>query len=843
MRTLLIDGNSLLNRAFYGIRPLSTKSGVPTNGVYGFLNIWFKLLGEVKPDRACVAFDLKQPTFRHKTYAEYKAGRHPTPEELLAQFPVLKELLDALGIPRREAPGYEADDIIGTLSDKLGGEVFIATGDRDSFQLVSDRVTVLLAGAKVAGGETMRCDPAKINELYGVSPAQLRDVKGLMGDSSDNIPGVKGVGEKTACELIRRYGDLEGVYANIDEQKGALREKLERDKDVAFMSRELGTICLEAPVETDPDAYIIKRNEPAAVAAALKKYELERFIEKLGLTDAVPVEEAPAASPAPEAEEVGADAFASALNARDAADVYIDFADGAAALCGETPLICRDLDGAVKALSAYTGRLRVNDYKKLCRRCADLALPAPEAEFCAAIGGYLLYPDRSDYSVFALARLLSLPRPSGEDAAAGASLLSAVCDAAEAALEADGMTALTRDMELPLARVLTDMERAGFTVDVAGLQAFGAELSARAEDVRAQIYALAGGEFNVNSPKQLGDVLFNKLGLHGGKKTKTGWSTDAETLGKLRGESDIVDLVLEYRTLTKLVSTYVVGLTEAAGEDGRVHTTFLQTETRTGRISSREPNLQNIPVRTELGSNMRRFFRAADGCVLVDADYSQIELRLLASLSGDENMIAAFLSGNDFHRETAARVFGIPSEMVTPIIRGRAKAINFGIVYGMGAFTLSKDLKISVREAKEYIENYFATYPKVRQWLDGSVESAKTTGYARTALGRRRRLDGINGKNAVMRNFEERVAMNMPVQGTAADVIKLAMVNTVRRLAAEGFKARLILQVHDELIVEAPEAEADAVGKLLKEEMENAYKCAVPLSVEVGVGKTWYEAK
>ena len=842
MRTLLIDGNSLLNRAFYGIRPLSTKSGVPTNGVYGFLNIWFKLLGEVKPDRACVAFDLKQPTFRHEMYSEYKAGRHPTPDELLAQFPVLKELLDALGIPRREIPGYEADDIIGTLSDKLGGEVFIATGDRDSFQLINDRVTVLLAGAKVAGGETMRCDPAKINELYGVEPKQLRDVKGLMGDSSDNIPGVKGVGEKTACELIRRYGDLEGVYANINEQKGALREKLERDKDVAFMSRELGTICLETPVGTLPDEYIIKQNDPAAVAAALKKYELERFIEKLGLADAVPAEETPAV-PAPEAKEADADAFASALGALDAADVCIDFIDGAAALCGEAPLICRDLDGAAKALSAYPGRLRVNDYKKLCRRCAELSLPMPKAAFCAAIGGYLLWPDRSDYSVFALARLLSIPRPAGEDAASAASLLPAVCDAVAAALEADGMTALMRDMELPLARVLTDMERAGFTVDVAGLQAFGAELSARAEAAQAEIYRLAGCEFNVNSPKQLGDVLFNKIGLPGGKKTKTGWSTDAETLGKLRGESEIVDLVLEYRTLTKLVSTYVAGLSEAAGEDGRVHTTFLQTETRTGRISSREPNLQNIPVRTELGSNMRRFFRAADGCVLVDADYSQIELRLLAALSGDENMIAAFLSGNDFHRETAARVFGIPSEMVTPLIRGRAKAINFGIVYGMGAFTLSKDLKITVREAKEYIENYFATYPKVREWLDASVESAKATGYARTALGRRRRLDGINGKNAVARNFEERVAMNMPVQGTAADVIKLAMVNTAKRLADEGFKARLILQVHDELIVEAPEAEADAVGKLLKDEMENAYKCAVPLIVEVGSGRTWYEAK
>ncbi|MBO4933637.1 MAG: DNA polymerase I [Clostridia bacterium] len=842
MKTLLIDGNSLLNRAFYGIRPLSTKEGVPTNGVFGFMNILFKLLADVAPERACVAFDLKQPTFRHKMYAEYKAGRHPTPDELLAQFPVLKELLDAYGIPRREVPGYEADDIIGTLADKLGGEVFIATGDRDSLQLVSGRVTVLLAGAKVAGGETMRCDPAKINELYGVEPKQLRDVKGLMGDSSDNIPGVKGVGEKTACDLIRRYSDLEGVYANIGEQKGALREKLERDRDAAFMSRELGTICLEAPVEYDPDAYLIKPYDPATLAAALKKYELEKFIDKLGLQNAAPAEAAPSA-PAPEAEEADAGAFAAALSARESADVYLDFTAGEAALCGGTPLICRDLDGAVRALSAYSGRLRVNDYKRLCRACAELSLPAPRAEFCAAIGGYLLRPDRSDYSVFALARLLGLPRAAKEDSAAAASLLPAVCDAEAAELEADGMTALMRDMELPLARVLTDMERAGFTVDVAGLQAFGAELSARAEAAQTEIYRLAGCEFNVNSPKQLGDVLFNRLGLRGGKKTKTGWSTDAETLGKLRGESEIVDLVLEYRTLTKLVSTYVVGLSEAAGEDGRVHTTFLQTETRTGRISSREPNLQNIPVRTELGSNMRRFFRAADGCVLVDADYSQIELRLLAALSGDENMIAAFLSGNDFHRETAARVFGLPADMVTPEIRGRAKAINFGIVYGMGAFTLSKDLKISVYDAKKYIENYFATYPKVREWLDASVASAKESGYARTALGRRRRLEGINGTNAVMRNFEERVAMNMPVQGTAADVIKLAMVNTAKKLRECGFKARLILQVHDELIVEAPEAEAEAVGRLLKEEMENAYKCAVPLIAEVGVGKTWYEAK
>ena len=842
MKTLLIDGNSLLNRAFSGVRPLSTKEGVPTNGVFGFMNILFRLLADVAPDCACVAFDLKQPTFRHKMYAEYKAGRHPTPDELLAQFPVLKELLDAYGVPRREVPGYEADDIIGTLSEKLGGEVFIATGDRDAFQLVSDRVTVLLAGSKVAGGETMRCDPAKINELYGVAPAQLRDVKGLMGDSSDNIPGVKGVGEKTACELIRRYSDLEGVYANIDEQKGALREKLERDREVAFLSRELGTICLEAPVETDPDAYLIKPYDPAALAAAFKKYELEKFIEKLGLRNAAPAEAAPAA-PAPEASEADAAAFASALGKLESADVHLDFNAGEAALCGVSPLLCRDLEGAVSALSAYGGTLRVNDHKRLCRVCAELSLPAPKVVFCASIGGYLLYPDRSDYSVFALARLLGLPRPAKEDSAAAASLLPAVCDAVAAELESDGMTVLMRDMELPLAGVLTDMERAGFTVDVDGLKAFGAELSERAEATQTEIYRLAGCEFNLNSPKQLGDVLFNRLGLRGGKKTKTGWSTDAETLGKLRGESEIVDLVLEYRTLTKLVSTYVNGLSEAAGDDGRVHTTFLQTETRTGRISSREPNLQNIPVRTELGSNMRRFFRAAEGCVLVDADYSQIELRLLAALSGDENMIAAFLSGNDFHRETAARVFGIPADMVTPEIRGRAKAINFGIVYGMGAFTLSKDLKISVYDAKNYIENYFRTYPKVRQWLDASVASAKETGYARTALGRRRRLEGINGGNAVMRSFEERVAMNMPVQGTAADVIKLAMVNTAARLRREGFGARLILQVHDELIVEAPEAEAEAVGSLLKEEMENAYSCAVPLIAEVGVGKTWYEAK
>ncbi len=843
VRTLLIDGNSILNRAFYGIRPLFAKDGTPTNGVYGFMNILFRLLDEVSPDCACVAFDLKAPTFRHKMYSEYKATRHPTPEDLLAQFPVLKELLDAFGVPRLELEGYEADDIIGTLSVSCGGECFIATGDRDSFQLVSDRVTVLLAATRAGATETVRYDPEKIFETYGVSPAALREVKGLMGDTSDNIPGVKGVGEKTACSLIQKYGSLEGVYENLDKERDSLRTKLEAGRDSAFLSRTLGEICLDAPIERSADAYRIKPYDPATLAAAFTKYDLTKFMEKFGLQAPSEDSRAPISEPT-KAESVCAEAFEKALSSTDRADICFDFENGSTAInCEGSILICCDTEAVLGALSRYGGKIRTDDYKRLCRELNTRGLPLPDAEMCVTLGGYLLRPDRSDYSVFAMARHCSLPRVADESLSSAAALLPSLCDAIAAELEADSMSTLLSDIELPLARVLTEMESAGFSVDTEGLSAFGKLLSERLELIRSEIYTLAGGEFNVNSPKQLGNVLFVKLGIKNGKKTKTGYSTDADTLGKLRGEHPIIDLILEYRTLSKLVSTYVEGLLEAADTSGRIHTTFLQTETRTGRISSREPNLQNIPVRTELGSQMRKFFRAADGCVLIDADYSQIELRLLAAISQDENMIDSFLSGNDFHRETAAKVFGLPTDLVTSEIRGRAKAINFGIVYGMGAYTLSRDLKISIYDAKSYIDNYFRTYPRVKEWLDGAVQSAKDTGYARTVLGRRRRLEGINGKNATVRNFEERVAMNMPVQGTAADIIKLAMVNVAAKLKAGGFKTRLILQVHDELIAEAPEAEAEAVTELIRTEMENAFSCAVPLLAHVGVGKTWYEAK
>lgn len=841
MTLLLIDGNSILNRAFYGIRPLSTKSGIPTNAVYGFMNILFRLLDDVKPDSACVAFDLKEPTFRHKMYSEYKAGRHPTPPELLEQFPIIKEILDAYGIPRFELAGYEADDIIGTLSAACDGKCYIATGDRDSFQLVSEKTNVLLATTKAGAPETVLYDIPKIAEVYGVSPLQMKDIKGLMGDQSDNIPGVKGVGEKTACELIKKYANLEGVYDHLDELRDSVKQKLINDRDSAFMSRQLGEICLSVPMETSTSAYAIRQYDPDVLAAAFAKYELEKFIDKLGLKAAEPKEEKAIETAG---EEISADTLASLLSNKDTADIYTDFDKKAVALSDSGKVyVCTYFNEALTALAGFKGSIRTNDYKKLCRCMMSISLNPPKADFCTTIAGYLLNPDHSDYSVPAMARHLSLPRPDESSISSKAAVMSLLSDRMASELEAEGMTELFKKIELPLARVLTETELAGFLVDVKGLNEFGVELSAKADLIEQKIYELAGGEFNINSPKQLGNVLFVKMGIKNGKKTKTGYSTDAETLGKLSGEYEIVDLVLEYRTLKKLISTYVEGLTAAAGPDGRVHTTFLQTETRTGRISSREPNLQNIPVRTELGSRMRKFFTAPEGSTLIDADYSQIELRILSVLSDDENMISAFLSGDDFHRQTAARVFNIPADQVTSEIRSKAKAINFGIVYGMGAYTLAKDLKISMYDAKNYIENYFRTYPNVRQWLDNSIDSAKKTGYARTAFGRRRNLTAINGKNAVMRNFEERVAMNMPVQGTAADIIKLAMVNTSERLRREGFKSRIILQVHDELIIEAPEQEVTAVSALLKEEMENAYKAAVPLLVETGTGKTWYDAK
>ena len=848
MKLLVIDGNSIMNRAFYGIRVLTNKKGMPTNALTGFLNIFLKLMKEEAPDRVAVAFDLHAPTFRHKMYADYKGTRHAMPDELRAQMPIIKQILTALGVAIVEKEGYEADDIIGTLShaaESQGGECTISTGDRDSFQLITDKVTVRLASNK----EDIIYTPAKIAEVYGVTPREMLEVKTLMGDSSDNIPGVPGVGEKTALGLIQKYHTVDYIYQNLDaiEVTKGVRAKLENGRESAELSRKLAEITLEAPVELDMSAYEKKDGDPAEAAGILTEMEMFGVMKKLGLDKTAPAKVALAsiasiASIASEGTAPAPDnAGTPAVEAAEKADIpeFDPAAYDVAFSGGEVRVFLagKPQEGAAARLASEAPK-RTDDAKALYSYCMKNGMELKNVVFDAALAGYLLNVNSSDYTVERLCAEYGVTY-SAERLGESLFLLNR---ALWEKIHHQEMYGVLADIEIPLAEVLSSMEIEGVKLDTEALREFGDALQPKIKEIEQDIYKEAGHEFNIGSPKQLSVVLFEELGLPAGKKRKTGYSTDADTLEGLRGRHPIIPLIFDYRTLTKLYNTYVKGLEAAVSPDGRMHTTFKQTETRTGRISSAEPNIQNIPVRTEIGRNFRRFFVAGEGRMLADADYSQIELRVLAHLSGDKAMIKTFCEGGDIHTETAASVLNVPPELITPEQRRSAKAVNFGIVYGIGAFSLAKDINVSVPEAKRYIDDYLTHYSGVKAYMDKVTASAEKDGWAVTMFGRKRFIPEILSTNKTVKALGKRIAMNTPIQGTAADIIKIAMIRVYRRLKKELPEAKLILQVHDELIVEAPEAQADKAAQILTEEMQGAVKLAVPLTADAKEGRSWYEA-
>ena len=832
MKLLIIDGNSIVNRAFYGIRALSNKKGVFTNAITGFFNILLKLENNFKPDCIAVAFDLKAPTFRHQMYAEYKGTRKPMPEELAMQMPYVKQILTAMGIAIVEQEGWEADDILGTIShaaELAGNTAIIATGDRDSFQLVTEKVWVNLAGNK----EDVLYTPEKIREVYGVEPKQMIEVKALMGDSSDNIPGVKGVGEKTALDLIQKYSTISNIYDNIDNLTitDSVRKKLTADKDNCFLSHRLGTIALDAPVNTDPAAYIPKERDEQQLTAILTELEMFNLLKKMNVSAAAVKAATEAAYAQAAAEEKAENTIVPDKNT---ADVMLE---------GDTLIVCKNgkaerlTEGA--AFLASDEPKRTFDLKALYAWAMRKNIPVKNVEFDITLAAYLLNVNSSDYSLKRLCTEYGVPEPETDEQLADC--LYQLTAKLTNRIAQEKLTNILEEIEMPLARVLASMEIDGVQLDLEGIDRFGEELKAKIEQTENEIYDLAGENFNIGSPKQLGVILFEKLNLPYGKKTKTGYSTNADVLEELRDKHPIIDKITDYRAFTKLQSTYVSGLKAAVDSDGRVRSTFKQTETRTGRISSAEPNIQNIPVRTELGRNMRKFFTAKEGCVLVDADYSQIELRVLAHLAGDRLMQQAFLTGDDIHAITASQVFNQPLEWVTPQLRSRAKAVNFGIVYGIGAFSLSKDIGVTVAEAKRYIDAYLAKYSGVDGFMKKTVADAQKNLYVETLFGRRRYIPEINASNKIVQAAAKRIAMNTPIQGTAADIIKLAMIKVYERLEREQLPARLILQVHDELIVEVKEEYAEQAAEILKQEMENCIKLEVPLTADVKTGKTWFD--
>ncbi len=840
MKLLVIDGNSIINRAFYGIKLLTTKDGQYTNAVYGFINILNRLLETENPDGVAVAFDLKAPTFRHKLYSDYKAGRKGMPDELHSQMPILKEWLCLAGYSCIECEGYEADDILGTLAEvceQTNNECVISTGDRDSLQLVSDKTRVLLAATRMGKTEIINYNRSALFEKYGLSPEQMIELKALMGDSSDNIPGVTGVGEKTATDLISRYGNIDYIYENLAslDIKDSVRNKLELGKQSAYLSKTLGTICKTAPIESNIETYRIKPANTTELARLMTKLEFFKLMEKMGLE---PVsgqtqicfdesEEYSVCSKLPENPSL--------------LTLFSTKGEFAAVFKNNVFSITEKEYNSL--LENPSIKKRVYDYKSLYKQNNAVQ----NVCFDAMLAAYICNPSSSSYEV---ERLISeyggaTPNFSSDftEFLKKTTQFSLACDNLEKELKRTEQLNLFCEIELPLARVLGDMEQCGFLVDKKGLACLSDELGERISVIEKEIYSLVGYEFNLNSPKQLGIALFEKLGLPAKKKTKSGYSTNAEVLEELKNMHPAVSLLLEYRQLSKLKSTYADGLQACIAEDGRIHTTFNQTEARTGRISSLEPNLQNIPVRTDEGKRLREFFIAPENRVLCDADYSQIELRVLASIANDQNMIEAFKSGTDIHTATASQVFSIPIDMVTPLMRSRAKAVNFGIVYGIGAFSLSKDIGVSRAEADGYIKSYLATYPQVAEYMEKTIKTAKEDGFVKTYFGRRRYLPELNNSNGMLRAFGERVARNAPIQGTAADIIKLAMIKVYNRLAKEFPNAKLILQVHDELIVECDRQDADNVCVLLSEEMQNAIKLAVELTAEANYGKNWLEAK
>ena len=949
MKLMMIDGNSIINRAFYGVRMLTAPDGTPTNGVYGFVSILLKLLSDERPDGVCVAFDMRAPTFRHRQYELYKAQRKGMPEELAVQMPILRQVLEAMGIMYVQLEGYEADDLLGTMSRisaDRGCESVIVTGDRDSFQLIDEHTRVLHVKSRMGQTETVNYTPERFFEEYGFEPRRIVDLKALMGDSSDNIPGVPGVGEKTAMDLIRRFGTLDSIYSGLADLdiKDGVRKKLSAGEDSARMSYALATIVTDAPIDFDPAQAVWDGSYTPGLYTLFRTLGFTRFIERLKLTP--PAADAPSGAGVPSGQNTGL--TAGVPDAPDASGISGSTPEGrteqgaaaenipgpspsagaradtgagasaalpgAAALAGPFQVLsidCREaLDSALEEFEradtvyvrcasdmesiaffvpAFPGRgwlLSRRDWpdgwddalrrcfsggikkaghgiKDIQRRCLAAGAGAEGWVFDSALAAYLLDATAGNYDLDRLcikyfsvdiqppeaARQLSLLDEDGSaDSKRGellvreAAAIACLRPVLSSELAALGMTRLYEDIELPLCRVLAGMEQEGFWVDRQALADFGAGLTGAIEDLEQSIWDMAGGSFNINSPRQLGTVLFEKLMLPAGKKTKTGWSTNADILEKLRDKHPIIERILDYRTLTKLKSTYADGLLKVIGPDGRIHTSFQMTVTATGRLSSTEPNLQNIPVRKELGGQIRRMFVAGPGKVLVDADYSQIELRLLAHISQDRNMIAAFKNGEDIHTVTASQVFGVPPEQVTRTQRSHAKAVNFGIVYGISAWSLAQDIGVTPAQAKEYMDAYLLRYSGVRDYQRDVVARARADGYVSTLFGRRRALPELKSSNFAMRSFGERVAMNMPIQGTAADVIKLAMVNVCRAMEEQHLRSRLILQVHDELIAECPEDEAEAVSRLISREMERAVELSVPLIAEAHIGRSWADA-
>lgn len=886
MKLMVIDGNSIVNRAFYGVsQNLSTREGLPTNAIFGFVNILLKLLEEEQPEGLAVAFDLKAPTFRHLAYEGYKAQRKGMPEELAVQMPVLKRLLDAMNIRRYELEGWEADDLLGTMArinGEEGGQTVVVTGDKDSLQLITDSTTVKLVSTRMGRTTTRNMTPEVFREEYGFDPIHIIDLKALMGDTSDNIPGVKGIGEKTAMALLAQYPSIDDLYANLDtvEVKPAARKKLVEGEGDARMSYDLATIRCEAPMDFHPQDTLRQPFHNDELYQLLLELEFSKLIDKLGVRPtSTPVAQAVEEPPEIRVEGVyltGEEQLAQVLPKWQAAQYVV-------------VLPLPNLDGVTVSLSEgdkdwlydvrssrYEGDYQAflaqlfgpgvkkvaHGVKELCEKLLEEGIQGEGFVFDTQLAAYLLDPTAGSYDLPKLSmqyfrKELEESRAWQDEEAFGAlsdqvkaqakwyadnAFIDALYEKLAPQLDELGLTKLLQEMEIPLCSVLANMERRGVLVDKGALSRFGEMLTGRIVDTQKAIYEQAGEEFNILSPKQLGHILFEKLGLPPVKKTKTGYSTNAEVLEKLQYQHPIVSLVLEYRQLTKLNSTYVEGLSKVIAGDGRIHTSFQNTVTATGRLSSTEPNLQNIPVRTALGAEMRTMFVARPGWVLVDADYSQIELRLLAHMSGDEAMIQAFRDGVDIHTVTASQVFGVSPDRVTADMRRAAKAVNFGIVYGISPFSLSQDIHVSVAQAKSYMEKYFAHYAGVRAYMDGVVEQGKSQGYVSTLYGRRRWLPELKSSNFNTRSFGERVALNMPIQGTAADIIKLAMIRVEHRLAQEGLQAQLVLQVHDELIVECPQAEADTVARLLTQEMEGVAQLAVPLTAEAKVGQTWAEA-
>lgn len=854
MKLLILDGNSIINRAFYGVHLLATRDGQYTNAIYGFLNILEKLRQEEKPDAICVAFDRKAPTFRHEMYEPYKANRHGMPDELAQQMPKMKEVLSAMRIPTYECDGWEADDIIGTASRicaEKAWQCVIATGDRDSLQLVTDSVTVRLSVSEGRQTVWRAYTPAVFEAEYGFAPQKIIDLKALMGDSSDNIPGVAGVGPKTASELLKTYGSFEGVYAAVDDPaiRPALREKLRSSEELARLSYDLATIRCNAPIAFTPEENLVSEPDNDALYALFRELEFVKLIAKYRLT---PPQEKLTERAAGETETVtSAERMRTLLGeyrkaggvciaaSEDLQSVAVAYGGAAAVFSAET---LSEYDAFLRVLFSADVKKIAHDCKPLMRRLLAGGYPYAGFTFDTAVAAYLLDSTQGSYDLERLsARYLKQAAPEGLSEASRT--VAALADVLAPQLAEEGMRALFDTVELPLCAVLAEMEHEGVQLDRFALMAFGQMLRARIDELQQAIYGYAGGEFNINSTKQLGEILFERLMLPPVKKTKTGYSTGAEVLEKLRMSHPIVPAILDYRMLTKLESTYAEGLLKALDEDGRIRTTFQNTVTATGRLSSTNPNLQNIPVRTEMGAEIRKMFVPRGGWRFVDADYSQIELRVLAHIADDAAMQAAFNSGEDFHAATAAQVFGVPVSEVTPQMRRNAKAVNFGIVYGISEFSLAADLGVSRAEAKQYIETYLARFTGVQAYMKNIVASAYDCGYVTTLFGRKRYIPELKEKNFMLRSAGERIALNTPIQGTAADIMKMATIRVADALKKAGLKAKLVLQVHDELIVECPENETERVQEILVREMEGAAALKAPLKVEAHAGSTWYEAK